>query len=69
MVRLREIEDLLLEETQEQVVVEETASLLTQLEVFEDIPVFGAATGALLNLWEAHKVDDRPAPLSGALAA
>lgn len=57
MVNLREIEDLLLEETQEQVVLEETASLLTQLEVFEDIPVFGAATGALLNLWEAHKVD------------
>jgi len=57
MARLREIEDLLLEETQEQVVVEETASLLTQIEVFEDIPVFGAVTGGLLNLSVAHKAD------------
>ncbi len=56
-VRLREIEDLMLEETQEQVVVEEIASLLTQIEVFEDIPVFGAATGALLNLTVAHRTD------------
>ena len=57
MARLREIEDLLLEETQEQVVVEETASLLTQIEVFEDIPVFGAVTGGLLNLSVAHRAD------------
>jgi hypothetical protein len=57
MARLREIEHLLLEETQEQVVVEETASLLTQIEVFEDVPVFGAATGALLNLSTAHRAD------------
>src|SRR3954451_10823509 len=49
MARLREIEDLLLEQTQEQVVVEETASLVTQIEVFEDIPLFGAVTGGLLN--------------------
>jgi len=55
MARLREIEDLLLEETQEQLVVEEAAALLTQIELFEDIPVFGAATGALLNLSVAHK--------------
>jgi EcsC protein family len=55
--RLREIEDLLLEETQEQVLIEETASLLTQIELFEDIPVFGAATGALLNLSVAHRTD------------
>ena len=57
MARLREIEDLLLEETQEQVVVEETASLLTQIEVFEDIPLFGAVTGGLLNLSVAHRAD------------
>ena len=57
MARLREIEDLLLEQTQEQVVVEETASLLTQIEVFEDIPVFGAVTGGLLNLSTAHRAD------------
>ncbi len=53
--RLREIEDLLLEETQEQIVIEESAALITQIEVFEDIPVFGAATGALLNFSVARK--------------
>jgi hypothetical protein len=55
--RLRQIEELLLEETQEQVLVEEAASLLTQIEVFEDIPLFGAATGALLNLSVAHRTE------------
>ena len=45
MKRLREIEELLLEEVQEDILVQETASLLTQIEVFEDIPLFGAATG------------------------
>jgi hypothetical protein len=57
MVQLRTVEDLLLEDIQENVIVEETASLLTQVELFEDIPVFGAATGALLNLWVAHRAD------------
>jgi hypothetical protein len=57
MARLREIEDLLLEQTQQQVVVEEAAALITQIELFEDIPVFGAATGALLNLSVAHKTE------------
>ncbi len=55
--RLREIEELLLEETQEQVLVEEAAALLTQIEAFESIPVFAAATGALLNLSVAHKTE------------
>ena len=57
MARLREIEDLMLEETQEQLVVEEAAALLTQIEVFQDIPIFGAATGAALNFSVAHKTD------------
>jgi hypothetical protein len=57
MARLREIEDLLLEEVQEDIIFEETVSLLTQIEVFEDIPLFGAATGALLNLAVAHRAD------------
>lgn len=56
--RLREIEDMMIEVTEQQVVVEEAASLLTQIEVFEDIPVFGAATGALLNLATLHKTDE-----------
>lgn len=55
--RLREIEDLMLEETQENVVVEEIAALLAQIEVFEDIPLFGALTGGLLNLSVAHRAD------------
>ena len=46
MVQLRTIEELLLEDIQENVIIEETASLLTQVEIFEDVPVFGAAGGA-----------------------
>lgn len=55
--RVREVEDLMIEETEEQVLIEESAALLTQIELFEDVPVFGAATGALLNLWTARKVE------------
>jgi EcsC protein family len=57
MVNLRTIEDLLLEDIQEDIVVEATASLLTQVEIFEDIPLFGAAGGSFLNLWVAHRAD------------
>ena len=57
MIQLREIEDILLEDIQENLVIEETASLLTQIEIFEDVPLFGAAGGALLNLWVAHRAD------------
>ena len=53
--RLRDVEDLVLEETQEQVVTEELAALVTQIEIFEEIPVFAAATGALLNLAVVHR--------------
>lgn len=47
---LKEIEDLLLEEMQEEIVAEEAFSLLLQLEIFEEIPGIGAISGALLNL-------------------
>lgn len=57
LVRLREIEDLLLEETEENLVVEEAASLLFQLEVFEEVPGVGAISGALLNLSAIRRVD------------
>ncbi len=57
VVQLRTIEDLLLEDIQENVIIEETASLLTQVEIFQDVPVFGAAGGALLNLWVAYRAD------------
>ena len=54
---LEEIEDLALEQTQQQILVEEAAALLTHLEIFEGIPVFAAVTGALLNLQVAHKTE------------
>lgn len=57
MLQLRTIEDLLLEDIQEDVIVETTASLLTQVEILEDIPLVGAAGGALVNLWVAHRAD------------
>jgi len=60
MLRLREMEDLLLEDVQEQVVIEEMASLLTQIEIMGDVPGFGAASGALLN-WSIAKRVDRTA--------
>jgi hypothetical protein len=53
--RLREIEELVLEETQQDVMVDEAVALLTQLEIFEEIPLFGAVTGALTNLSVAHR--------------
>jgi hypothetical protein len=57
LARLREIEDLLLEETQENLVVEEAASLLFQLEVFEEVPGVGAISGAVLNHSAIHRVE------------
>jgi hypothetical protein len=53
---LRELEEWLLEETQEDVIAEEAASFLFQLEVFEEIPGVGAVSGALINLAFIHKV-------------
>ena len=69
MNRLREIEDLLLEDIQEDLVVEETASLLTQVEVFEDVPLFGAAGGRSESLGCPPCGPDCPTSFPGALAA
>ena len=55
--RLREIEHLLLEETQEEVLTEEALSILFQLEIFEQVPGVGAISGAVLNLAFIRKVD------------
>ena len=55
--RLRELEDLLLEETQEEIVTEELLAFLFQLEVFEEVPGVGALSGAALNLSFLHRVD------------
>ncbi len=55
--QLRELEDLLLEETQMEVLAQEALAFLFQLEVFEEIPGVGAISGALLNLTFMHRVD------------
>ena len=55
--QLHEIEDWLLEETQQDVAAQEIASLLFQLEVFGDVPGVGAASGAVLNLAFIRRVD------------
>ena len=49
--QLREIEDLLIAEYQEDLVTEELLSFLFQLEIFEDVPGVGTVSGAVLN-WE-----------------
>jgi hypothetical protein len=54
---LREIEELLIEETQEEIVAEEALSLLLQLEVFEGIPAIGTISGAFLNFTYMRRVD------------
>jgi hypothetical protein len=55
--QLREIEDLLLEETEEDILSEEALSLLFQLEIFEGVPGVGAVSGAFLNLAFLRRVD------------
>lgn len=57
LVRLKDIEHLLLEEAQENLVAEEAASLLFQLEIFEEIPGVGAISGALLNYSSLARVE------------
>ncbi len=47
---LHELEDLLVEETQQDIVAEELVSVLFQLEIFDEIPGIGIISGALLNL-------------------
>jgi hypothetical protein len=55
--QLHELEELLLLETQQEVIAEEFVSLLFQLEVFEEIPGIGAISGALLNLAFVRRLD------------
>ena len=55
--QLREIEDLLIEEAQEEVVLEETLAFLFQLEELGEIPGVGAVSGALLNLTLMIRLD------------
>jgi hypothetical protein len=55
--QLRDIEELVIEEAQEEVIVEEALSLLFQLEVFGEIPAMGAVSGAVLNVAMMNRVD------------
>ncbi|MDR3638823.1 MAG: EcsC family protein, partial [Isosphaeraceae bacterium] len=57
LIRLREIKDLLIEEAQENLVTEEAASFLFQLEIFEEVPGVGMVSGALLNYGTLHRVE------------
>jgi hypothetical protein len=55
--QLHDVERMLIEEAQQDVLGEEVASLLFQLEVFEGIPGVGAVSGALLNVGFIRRVD------------
>jgi EcsC protein family len=55
--QLRELEDLVIEEAEEDLIVQEALSLLFQLEVFEEVPGAGAISGAVLNVTFMHRVD------------
>jgi hypothetical protein len=57
LARLRDIEHWLLEETQQEILAEEAASFLFQLEVFEEVPGVGAASGAALNLTFLRRIN------------
>jgi EcsC protein family len=55
--RLRDVEDLLIEETEEELAAEELTSFLFQLEIFDEIPGLGAISGSVLNLAFVHRVE------------
>jgi hypothetical protein len=55
--QLRDIEEWFLEETQEEILTEEAASLLFQLEIFGELPGVGAISGGLLNLGLMKRVE------------
>jgi EcsC protein family len=55
---LHDLEEILVEETQVDLVRSELLSFLFQLEVFEEIPGIGVVSGALLNLSFMHRVNE-----------
>ncbi len=55
--QLKDLEVLLVEETQVDMIRSELLSFIFQLEVFEEVPGIGIASGALLNLSFMHRVD------------
>ncbi len=54
--RLRELEDMLVDETEEELVVQEVLNILFQLEAFEEVPGLGAISGAVLNVVVMNRV-------------
>ena len=56
--RLRELEELLIEETQEDLLTEEALSFLFQLEIFAGIPGVGIISGAVLNWLFMRRVEE-----------
>jgi hypothetical protein len=55
--QLRDVEDMAVEETQEEVVAEELLSFLFQMEEFGEIPGMGAISGGLLNYAFLRRVE------------
>ena len=55
---LHRLENILVAETQEELLSEELLSVLFQLEIFEAIPGIGAISGGLLNLAFMRRVDN-----------
>ena len=55
--RLRDVEDLLIEDTEEEIAAEELTSVLFQLEIFEEIPGLGAISGGILNMAFVRRVE------------
>jgi hypothetical protein len=55
--QLQDLEELLVEETQVDLIRSELLSFLFQLEIFEDVPGVGIASGAVLNLSFMHRVE------------
>ena len=55
--QLKDLEEILIEETQVDLIRSELLSFLFQLEVFEEVPGIGVISGVLLNLNFMHQVD------------
>lgn len=55
--RLRELEEMVVDEAEEETLVQEVVSFVFQLEAFEEVPGIGAISGAVLNVAEMHRVD------------
>src|SRR5262249_13743846 len=54
---LRELEEMVVDEAEEETLIQEVVSFIFQLEAFEEVPGIGAVSGALLNVAEMHRVD------------